>query len=450
MQPVRAASECLAKVSRVTLGEPNDLLDSLRDENEALLVRVAHLEATTDEYRRQMEGLLTSSSWRITAPLRSFAASVRLARRRIRQLPERLAPRPAPAAFCTTGLFPSRSAATRRTRNGCQPVAGASRARDGSSAAAASRLAVGRPGTRRRPCLSPGGLVRHRGPARPDPGAVRPRRLAGRRPHRGARAGDRRAAAARDDPPRPEPRSRSRLARRVGRSRGLRRLRRDSQGAHQAQPAPDRRGCLASGAARRVAAVARRHPPDHRAAPPRSTHVGLVVPTGQPPRRRRRGAPTKPWSRHWRHEFPSPSIPTCCATRPARCTGRGRGFSAGSRIFSSDAEHFEPEGGHVDGSTAHALERFVGVAAQASGLDIVDASDVSLRLHRARRTAAPAAEGARLLPAAVPPDPRERRLVGDGVHRLGERRSRPPALRRITCSRSSPASSDGTTCRIPM
>jgi lipopolysaccharide biosynthesis protein len=48
-------------------------------------------------------------------------------------------------------------------------------------------------------------------------------------------------------------------------------------------------------------------------------------------------------------------------------------------------EHFEPEAGHVDGSTPHALERFVGVAAQASGLDLVEADDVVSRLHRARR-----------------------------------------------------------------
>src|SRR4051812_29543744 len=88
----------LDKVSRVRVVEPDDLLDSLREENEALLVRVAHLEATRDESRRQMEGLLTSSSWRMTAPLRSFAASVRHAPRRIRQLPERLAPRPVPTA----------------------------------------------------------------------------------------------------------------------------------------------------------------------------------------------------------------------------------------------------------------------------------------------------------------------------------------------------------------
>ncbi len=159
-------------------------------------------------------------------------------------------PPPDPAAARAAGASPSpcrlshrrtlsaRSAATRRTRDGCQSIAGASRAREGAAAATASRLAVGRPGARGRTCLLPGGLVRHRGPARPDSGVVRPRRLVGRRPHRGTRAGDRRAAAACDDPPRPEPRSRSRLARRAGRGRRLRRLRRDSQGAHQAQPAP--------------------------------------------------------------------------------------------------------------------------------------------------------------------------------------------------------------------
>ena len=53
-----------------------------------------------------MEGLLNSSSWRMTAPLRSLAASLRLTRRRIRRVPEKLAARPAPSALCTAGLFP--------------------------------------------------------------------------------------------------------------------------------------------------------------------------------------------------------------------------------------------------------------------------------------------------------------------------------------------------------
>ena len=68
-------------------------------------------------------------------------------------------------------------------------------------------------------------------------------------------------------------------------------------------------------------------------------------------------------------------------------------------------EHFEPEAGHVDGSTAHALERFVGVATDSVG--------PRRRRDRGRRVAAapraaeadPAAAGARLLPASVPSDP---------------------------------------------
>jgi len=93
------------RVSEV-VGDLDDLLETLREENEALLVRIAHLEAITDEYRRQMAGLLNSSSWRVTAPLRGVAAQSRLARRRIRRLPERLARRPEPEPFYTAGLFP--------------------------------------------------------------------------------------------------------------------------------------------------------------------------------------------------------------------------------------------------------------------------------------------------------------------------------------------------------
>jgi lipopolysaccharide biosynthesis protein len=48
-------------------------------------------------------------------------------------------------------------------------------------------------------------------------------------------------------------------------------------------------------------------------------------------------------------------------------------------------EHFEPEAGHYDGSTAHALERFVGLVASTSGLSQVETHAVASRLHRARR-----------------------------------------------------------------
>jgi hypothetical protein len=86
--------------------EVDDVLESLREENDALLVRIAHLEATRDEYRRQMAGLLNSSSWRVTAPLRTVSAQGRLFRRRIHQVPERLARRPFAVSSCTAGLFP--------------------------------------------------------------------------------------------------------------------------------------------------------------------------------------------------------------------------------------------------------------------------------------------------------------------------------------------------------
>ena len=81
----------------------------------------------------------------------------------------------------------------------------------------------------------------------------------------------------------------------------------------------------------------------------------------------------------------------------------------------------------IDRARARALRGRRG--RQASGLDVVETDDVSLAAAPRAAEADPAAPGARLLPASVPSDPRERRLVGDRVHRLGERRPRPPALR---------------------
>ena len=86
--------------------EADDVLESLREENEALQVRVAHLEATRDEYRRQMAGLLNSWSWRVTAPLRTLSAQGRMVRRKIRRTPERVVRSPTGASAPTAGLFP--------------------------------------------------------------------------------------------------------------------------------------------------------------------------------------------------------------------------------------------------------------------------------------------------------------------------------------------------------
>jgi lipopolysaccharide biosynthesis protein len=50
-----------------------------------------------------------------------------------------------------------------------------------------------------------------------------------------------------------------------------------------------------------------------------------------------------------------------------------------------DEEHLEPEAGHIDGSIAHALERFIGLVTVRAGLAMVDADQVATRLERVRR-----------------------------------------------------------------
>lgn len=48
-------------------------------------------------------------------------------------------------------------------------------------------------------------------------------------------------------------------------------------------------------------------------------------------------------------------------------------------------DHFEPEAGHYDATTAHALERLVGIYSQVGGMDIVEVMDVSSRLREYRK-----------------------------------------------------------------
>ena len=178
--------------------------------------------------------------------------------------------------------------------------------------------------------------------------------------------------------------------------------------------------------------------------------VGLVVPTGHACAARRPGARTRSSSRRSQREFPSPSIRTCCATRPARCIWARPWVLRRLADLRLGREHFEPEASHVDGSTAHALERFVGVAtATHPGLDVVDDRRRLVAAAPRAAEADPAAQGARLLPPSVPSDPGERRLVGNRVHRLGERRPRPARLRGAPAAGRSRESSAGTTCRIP-
>ena len=364
---------------------PEDLLETLREENEALLVQIAHLEATRDEYRRQMAGLLNSSSWRVTAPLRGVAGQARLIRRRFRQLTERLA-RPAPvgAAFSTTGLFPP-----------------AAPSQGGLVTAASSLLARPQPATRRSNGSQLKGLrsdarllvvahvyypevwfdIEDRLARIPEPYDLVVSLVEGRtkmlEPEIAARL----------------PRAIIHHVPNVGRDLGSL-VELAGAGVFDGYDAilkvhTKRSPHRHDGDAWRVALL------DGLMPSPEGIRrivellrcddsVGLVVPSG---------------SLHGPETWGSNQalVEALAARIPIAFDPEQLRYPAGSMYWARPwvlrrladlelgREHFESEAGHVDGSTAHALERFVGVMAQASGLDLIDADDVASRLHRARR-----------------------------------------------------------------
>ena len=364
--------------------DPQDLLETLREENETLLVRIAHLEATRDEYRRQMAGILNSSSWRVTAPFRGIADQGRQTRRRIRRLPDRLGRRPAPeAAFYTCGLFPPDAPQE------CGLVT-----------AASPLLARPQLAKQQEPLELQGSrsdarilVVAHvyypevwfdiedRLARIPEPydlvislveghGEVLKPELTQRLPHAiihrvpnlgrdlaslielaGAGALDGYDAILKVHTKR-SPHRLDGDAWRVALLDGM-------------MPSPE--------GIRRIVELLRT-----------DESVGLVVPNGSP------HGPEAWGSNQALVEALAARIPF--AFDPARlCFPAGSMYWARPWILRRLAdlelgrEHYESEAGHVDGATAHALERFVGVATETAGLDLVDADSVPSRLHRARR-----------------------------------------------------------------
>ena len=65
-------------------------LDQLRADNAALRQRIEDLEQVVDEYRTQMQKVLTSSSWRLTSPLRMGAGKVRWHKQRTKRAVKRM------------------------------------------------------------------------------------------------------------------------------------------------------------------------------------------------------------------------------------------------------------------------------------------------------------------------------------------------------------------------
>jgi lipopolysaccharide biosynthesis protein len=371
----------------VNVDDPDDLLEALRAENEALRARLATAEATADEFRRQMHDILTSSSWRLTSKLRGIAGRVRLFRRRLRRLPRRLMKPVLSAAAPTTplnGLFaPTRRSAT-SGYNHPSPL-----------------LDLPIMHGARSPRLSP------------EPFTSQARVLVVAHvfyPEVWTDIEDRlvripedydlivtlvkgRAEGLEQHIHRRMPKARIHHVENLGRDYGpLVDLARmgvfegyDAVLKVHTKRSPHRidgdawRITLLDGvlpspdAVRRTLELLRR-----------DKDVGLVVPTGH-----LKGPET------WGSD--QELVEALAARFPFSFDPDELQYPAGSMFWARPwvlqrladlelgSEHFEPEADHLDGSTAHAIERFVGVLTTASGLDQVEADDVASRLHRVRR-----------------------------------------------------------------
>lgn len=369
----------------MTTDGSEDLVEALRAENDALRVRVADLEAATAEYRRQMSEVLTSASWRSTAKLRGAAGKVRLARRRLKAMPRRLLTPSGTRNTPTNGLFaPTLRSGTSGVLTP-SPLLSLPHAHDGPPLRARRDVGLGKakilviahvfypevwPDIEDRLARMPEDydliVTLVRGRAEGLEHAIN-RRLPKARIHLVDNLG-------RDSGPLVD------LARmgvfrgydavlKVHTKRSLHRLDGDAWRVMLLDgvlPSPE--------GVRRIIELFRR-----------DRDVGLVVPGGHI-----KGPET------WGSD--QELVEALAARIPFAFDPDALRYPAGSMYWARPwllerladlelgSEHFEPEADHLDGSTAHAIERFVGVLSTASGLDQIETDDVPSRLQRARKS----------------------------------------------------------------
>jgi lipopolysaccharide biosynthesis protein len=348
------------------------LHDALSQENAALRDRVELLELTLAEYRRQMDGVLTSSSWRITSPLRMLSGRWR----RLRAAPRRLGRRHSGRVRVkapTTGLFPPQHPSA-------LPVPANLRAVDHPTATPVRSRRVlvvahvyypelwGDIADRLVRIPEPFDLVVTLVPGR---GEVIEREIVAHVPHAQVLYVPNRG---RDIAPLLDLAGRGVLdgydaVLKVHTKRSPHRLDGDAW-----------RLALLDGVLESPEHVGRilellRADPD----------TGLVVPAGHV------GGPSV-----WGGDLPVAE--SLAARLPMSFDPDSLRFPAGSMYWARPwllrrlldlgltEDDFVVEAGHTDGTLAHALERFVGVMAQGAGLDVVETSGVASRLNRITRT----------------------------------------------------------------
>jgi lipopolysaccharide biosynthesis protein len=366
---------------------PSDgLIEALREENDALRLRVAYLDETVAEYRRQMSKVLNSASWRVTSPIRMAAGRGRLLKQRARRLPRRLMTgRERMTGSPTAGLFAPAAPVGNALVSADSPLF----ANPGRATRSGLQLRRDLDASRNRILVVAHVYypevwldIEDRLARLPEPYDLVVALVEGR------------ALGLEAEIKRRLPHARIHHVANYGRDFGsLVELANlgvfdgyDAVLKVHTKRSPHRLdgdawrvslldGVLPSpGDVRRILELLRS-----------DRDVGLVVPTGS------LMGPETWGSDRELVEALAARVPL--AFDPDRLL-----YAAGSMYWvkpfvlqrladlALDVEHFENEADHLDGSTAHALERYVGIVTAASGLDLVEAADVPSRLSRARRS----------------------------------------------------------------